>query len=576
MPRACRVRPDVPALDRVFDYEVPDALADSVRVGAIVRVELHGRRVRGWVVATDVVPEAEALRPLLSVSSAGPPAGVVDLCRWIAWRWAGPLPLVLRAASPPNVVDATIPFGPVRAGRDHTVELVVWPPAADRRELVTARLAAEGSTIVVLPDAARAATYARELARAGRIVAAFGSERPDAARTAAWATAARGGCTVVGGRRAVLAPVPDLAAVVVLDEGDEALKEQRIPAWSARDVAAERARRAQVPLTLVTPAPTIDAAVLAPGHPVRATDRAGWTRLEVVDPRDEQPGRQLLTDRLTAVVRAELGEQHRVVGVLNRKGRARLLFCDTCGSVARCERCDAAVGEGGEGLGCERCGRTRPRICTVCHGTVLRAHRLGVSRVRDALAGIFPSVEIAEVDATRHEVPTAPLVVGTEAALHRVRGPVGLVAFLEFDQELLAARYRAAEQAMWLLVRASRLVGGRRGRVLVQTRVPDHEILLAARDGDPLRVTAAERGRRELLGFPPFGGLAELSGNQDAVATAATALRAAGLEVLGPDVARALIRAPSSAALADALAGTDLEPARARGRLRVEVDPLRV
>ena len=38
-----------------------------------------------------------------------------------------------------------------------------------------------------------------------------------------------GACVVVGGRTAVWAPVPDLAAVVVLDEGDEALQEERVP-----------------------------------------------------------------------------------------------------------------------------------------------------------------------------------------------------------------------------------------------------------------------------------------------------------------------------------------------------------
>jgi len=37
---------------------VPDALAPRVRVGAIVRVPLHGRKVRGWVVEDDVVPAA--------------------------------------------------------------------------------------------------------------------------------------------------------------------------------------------------------------------------------------------------------------------------------------------------------------------------------------------------------------------------------------------------------------------------------------------------------------------------------------------------------------------------------------
>jgi hypothetical protein len=46
--------------------------------------------------------------------------------------------------------------------------------------------------------------------------------------------------------------------------------------------------------------------------------------------------------------------------------------------------------------------------------------------------------------------------------------------------------------------------------------------------------------------------------------------------VLGPVDGRALLRAASPTALADALAATDLTPARAHGRLRIDVDPQRV
>ena len=99
MPRICRVAPDVTAVERVFDYVVPDPLASLIRVGTIVRVPLHGRRVRGWVVADDVEPGTrERLLDVLAVASDGPPPRVVDLAGWIAWRWAGPRIAVLRSA----------------------------------------------------------------------------------------------------------------------------------------------------------------------------------------------------------------------------------------------------------------------------------------------------------------------------------------------------------------------------------------------------------------------------------------------------------------------------------------------
>jgi primosomal protein N' len=45
--RVCHVLPDIAAVERSFDYAVPDALGASVRVGTVVRVPLHGRREIG-------------------------------------------------------------------------------------------------------------------------------------------------------------------------------------------------------------------------------------------------------------------------------------------------------------------------------------------------------------------------------------------------------------------------------------------------------------------------------------------------------------------------------------------------
>ena len=573
--RVCRVAPDVTAVERTFDYLVPDALADRVRVGAIVRVSLHGRRVRGWVLEDDVVPEVadpDRLLPLLSVSSAGPPPDVVALTSWIAFRWAGPRVAVLRSASPPNNVTPSPQPAPKtsltgnNSAHVRRERVVRWPPLRDRRALVEEMLASEGSSIVCVADAGRARALAATLERAGRAVAVLHSDEPAAARTDAWRRAALGNCVVVGGRNAALAPVPDLAAAVVVDDADEALQEERSPTWHARDVLRERATRAGAPWTVVSPVPTVEAEAAVQFEieaPAPDVEVSGWPRTAVIDRREEPPGARLLTEPLAAALRDADGL---AVCILNRRGRFRLLACANCRELLRWDTPDE-----------------RPQLCPSCGATQLRNIRAGVTRIAEELSALVPGAVVVDVDAATDEVPVANanIVVGTESALHRPeirRARPTVVAYLDLDQELLAPRYRAASQALWLVVRGAQLLAARsrdETRLLLQTRMPEHEVVRAIADGRPQVVIEGERARREALGYPPFGALAELSGDESALQVACNELKAGPVTVLGPNEGRALVRASDPDGLAQALANA-VPGARAHGRLRVAVDPARI
>ncbi len=613
--RVVRVLPDVAAIDRAFDYLVPEAWADDGRgdrltVGSRVRVVLHGRRVAGWVVADHVEPPAGvALRPLARLSGVGPTPELIDLARWAARRWAGPVSGFLATASSPTMVEALpasrSPAGPPAASptpADPRFEAAVSPDPAGRPAVVRLppgddpmglllAAARQGDALVLVPTADRADRIARRLRRAGVPVASMPRD---------WARAATGG-VVVGSRAAAWAPVGDLCCAVVLDEHDEAYREERSPTWNARDVVVERARRAGAACVLVSPVPSLES-MAAAGHgsddhrlvePSRSDERVGWPVVDLVDRRRDDPVRSgLFSPAIVDVLRGDGGDP--VVCVLNRKGRSRLLACDGCGELARCvdhgsilvhERADADAdtGPGGpdEWLRCPVDDGRRPVVCDPCGATRFRNLRAGVSRVREeleALAGRPVAEVTADSPVADLARPGAPsLLVGTEAVLHRLERRVARVVFLEFDQELLAPRQRAAEQALTLLARAARLLGPRTagGRLVVQTRQPDHEVLQAVLHADPARVVPGEAARRRLLGLPPFGALARVSG-----AAAEEYVRrlealpgrsGPGVDVLGPRDGSWLVRAPDPEVLADLLAAVE----RPGGRLRVEVDPAR-
>lgn len=597
-----RVVPDVPAISRRFDYTVPPGLAHAAAVGHRVRVRLHGRRVAAWVVKAGVEPvEGIELQPIAASSGLGPPPAVVDLAEWAAWRWAGPVSSFLATASPPRVVEHLPPVAagaPVGSFRPGTLP----SPGGEAIDLVDRVLTASGPvTIRLAPclDALRIVQEVRSrLGSAGVLVlaptvagaaqVASRLERDEPGSVALlprdWPAAAAGGVTAVGARAGAWAPLPACRAVVVLDAHDERYREERAPTWSAVDVAVERARRDGTPCALVSPCPGPD--LLERSVEVqtsRAAERRGWPLVEVVDRRADDPRTGLFATRTVERCRQALGERTgRVVAVLQRTGRARLLVCGACRALCRCTACGGPVAlsddvTGRTELSCRRCRVRRPAMCAECDSTRLGILRMGVARAAEELSALL-GLEAVEV--TARSAPGIPrlddrLVVGTEAALHRV-GRATVVVFLDFDQHLLAPRYTAGEEALALVAQAGRLVGGRdgAGRVVVQTRLAGHEVLRAAVQADPSVLATSDRSVRAQLGLPPFGAIAVVAGEGAEVFARAVAEHArrgalAGVEASALASGEWLLRAPGTTTLADALASVP----RPAARVRVAVDP---
>lgn len=573
-----RVVPDVTGLDKEFDYTIPEAMVPAVRPGTVVRVPLHGRRVRGWVAELDP-PDAvarERLRPIAKVSSIGPAAELIDLARWAAVRWAaGRLRPFLVAASPPSNVAGLPPPAhtsgaaePVHpdAMRALAFERAMFrlPPTADVLPVLTAA-AGRGPLLVVVPSVDRARIEAHRLRRAGLSVALMPQE---------WARAAGGVDVVIGARIAAWAPCPGLAAAVVVDEHDEALQEERSPTWHARDVVIERVRRAGAVVLATSPCPTVIGLAALDERLVKVPtgeERAAWPIVEVVDRTRDEPWKTSLVT--SPLIRHLRDHERTVVCVHNTPGRARVLACRSCRALARCETCQAAVGlDDDRRLTCRRCGTTRPPVCLECGASAFANLRPGVTRLREELEAAAGRHVVAVTGRDEGSPPSAGVYVGTEAVLHRLPR-ADTVAFLDIDTELLAPRYRAAEQAMALLVRGARLAGPRAagGRLLVQTFLPRHHVVQAALLADPGRVAEDERAQRRLLDLPPFAALASMSGKgSDEMAAE---LRAISDVDVGGAAGSYVVRGASWTNLGRALIGAT----RPKGsRVRMVVDPPRL
>jgi primosomal protein N' (replication factor Y) len=374
--------------------------------------------------------------------------------------------------------------------------------------------------LVIIPTINRARLMAASLREFGLSVAVMPGD---------WAVAAGGVDVVIGARSAVWSSAPLLKSIIVIDEHDDSLQEERSPSWHARDIAMQRAKKLGIACLLVSPVPSLRALHSVSGLVASLdpdTEARHWPQIRVVDRRlDERWSSSMLSSELIEQLR---DHSRRIVCVLNVKGRARLLACGSCRELVRCDVCEAAMTmSASKQLECPRCANVRPAICVKCGSGKLAVIKAGVSRLREELAAaagrrVEEVVEISGGDTAEKtgkdgnkEVidQTKMLFVGTEAALHRVRD-VDTVVFLDIDQEISAPRYRAAEITLSLVVHAARLVARKSsdGLVMIQSMLADHALLRGLASHDLSEFVDEEMSRRKLMQLPPYGALAQVSG----------------------------------------------------------------
>ena len=446
-------------------------------------------------------------------------------------------------------------------------------------EAVRRVLEAGGGAIVLVPEIALTPqTVSRFRGAFGELVAVLHSGLSDGERADAWQLLRDGARRVaVGARSAIFAPVQQLGIVVVDEEHEASYKNGETPRYHARDVAAVRARLEGARLVLGSATPSLESmeqvadgklTVLSLGQRVEARP---MPPVELVDLKSAPLVRETApvawSVQLDDEVSAALRRNEQVLLLLNRRGFANFLQCRSCGEVQECPNCSVAltVHHGPAALRCHHCGYDTPipDACPACGGAVQQMRGVGTQQLESMLAQRFPDARLARMDLdttssrwAHHRILSSvergdvDLLIGTQMIAKGLDFPnVTLVGVVDADTALHLPDFRSAERTYQLLAqvagRAGR--GPRGGKVLVQTRSPQHHALTFAVRHDTPGFLRAERELRRSPPYPPELALANyvVSGaDEEAVRQAALALadwcaravekHSIGVTLLGP------------------------------------------
>ena len=406
-------------------------------------------------------------------------------------------------------------------------------------KLIESCLASGKSAMLLVPEIALTPQLLGLLAAYfGDKVAVLHSSLSSGERYDQWKRVRSGEATVVvGTRSAVFAPCTP--GLIILDEEQEhSYKSENSPRYSAKEVAIWRGAKEKALVLLGSATPSIESMYRAQNGVYRLyTLKERYNgkplpQVEIVDMREEMKlGNDLSLSvplRHAMIDARDHGKQ--TILLLNRRGNSRALVCVDCRETPECPRCDQRMTyhSANRRLMCHYCGHSQPapERCPSCGGP-MKPIGTGTQKVQEELEFLFPDWKNLRMDTdTVNAVNThekildqfqnekIPVLIGTQMVAKGLNLPdVTLVGVLDADLSLYTGGYRAGETTFNMLTqvvgRAGR--GDAAGRAVIQSLVPEHQIIKLAALQDYEGFYDLEINLRRVQNAPPFGDVAVIT-----------------------------------------------------------------
>jgi primosomal protein N' (replication factor Y) len=410
-------------------------------------------------------------------------------------------------------------------------------------ELARQSIETNKSVLILTPEIGLTPQLAEDFSSAfGDKVVVIHSQLTDVTRQRLWVSllTSREPVIVIGARSALFAPLPAIGLIVVDEAHETAYKQDQAPYYHASRVASRLAQLHNATLILGSATPLVTDYFMAKvkERPIlRMTeiakgDTAYEKEVKVIDLRDRTKftKKPYLSDELIESIRDTLNRKEQVLLFLNRRGTARVVFCEQCGWQAACPHCDLPLVYHGDThtIRCHSCDyrATSPASCPICHNASVVFKSIGTKAIVDDIARLFPEARTMRFDTDNKKSERieqhypairngeVDIIIGTQTLAKGLDLPkLGLVGIIIADTSLYFPDFSAQERTFQLLSQVLGRVGRghRTGKVVLQTYAPESSLLKAILSKNWPVFYEGELAERKTFLFPPFCYLLKLT-----------------------------------------------------------------
>jgi primosomal protein N' (replication factor Y) len=339
---------------------------------------------------------------------------------------------------------------------------------------------------------------------------------------------------ILGARSSVFLPFQNLGLVIVDEEHEHSYKQfDPAPRYHARDTAIILANLFKAKTLLGSATPSLESYYNA------KQDKYGFVELnhrynnvlmpdiELVDIKDKHKRKRMkghFSDRLVEEMTDALKEGQQIILFQNRRGFSPIVECNTCGHSPQCPNCDVSLTfhQFKNELRCHYCGYhiAMQQQCMACGSVELDSKGFGTEQVEEEAKTLFPDAKVArmDLDSTRgkygyekiinaFEQQEIDILVGTQMLTKGLDfRNVKLVGIMNADNMLNFPDFRAHERSFQLMLQVAGRAGRTdvRGKVLIQTYNPYHQILKQVSTNNYVQMYEEQLNERHNYKYPPI------------------------------------------------------------------------
>lgn len=339
---------------------------------------------------------------------------------------------------------------------------------------------------------------------------------------------------VIGARSSLFLPFKNLGLIIVDEEHEPSFKQYSpAPRYHARDSAIVLANLHQAKLLMGSATPSLESyhnAQIGKYGLVTLKKRFGnvlMPEIELVDIKEKTRKKQMtghFSDLLLEEMRKVLNEGEQIILFQNRRGYSPIVECTTCGVSPQCPNCDVSLTfhQHKNELRCHYCGyhMAMMKSCIACGSETLDTKGFGTEQIETELKALFPNHKIARMDQDTTKGKNAygkliealeneeiDILVGTQMLAKGLDfRNISLVGVMNADNLLNFPDFRAHERSFQLLQQVAGRAGRtkKRGKVLIQTYNPYHQILKQVSVNDFKAMYKEQVEERYNYKYPPF------------------------------------------------------------------------